>query len=67
MPRIVVFDDAADPDVLLNESVALEHLQDERITAQLLQRLSHAVGQADRRVPSTRVQAVTPYDRVRSC
>ena len=66
MPRIVVFDDAADPDVLLNESVAPEHLRDESSSAQLLERLSRAVDRASRRPPSTHVQAVTPYDRVGS-
>ncbi len=66
MPRIVVLDDAADPDVLLNEPVAPEHLEDERRAAQLLEKLSRAVRQADCREPSTRVQAVTPYDRVLS-
>ncbi len=66
MPRIVVFDDAADPDVLLNEPVAPEHLEDERSTAQLLQRLCSAVRRADRQPTRTCVQAVTPYDRVQS-
>ncbi len=61
-----MFDDAADPDVLLNEPVLPEHLDDERSTARLLEKLSRAVRNADRRVPSTRVQAVTPYDRVLS-
>ena len=67
MPRIMVFDDAADPDVLMNESVAAEHLHDEHRAAELLERLSRAVDHASPRPAETRVQAVTPYTRVRSC
>ena len=66
MARIIVFDDAADPDVFMNEPVAPEHLRDENSAAELLERLSRAVDHASRRRAPTRVQAVTPYTRVRA-
>lgn len=66
MPRIIVFDDAADPDVFMDETVRPEHLDDEHNAVRLLERLTWAVSDANSRPISKRVRAVTPYTRVRS-
>ena len=67
MPRIIVVDDAVDPDVFMDETVRPEHLDDQHSAGQLLERLAWAVQDAQhrRRGPGG-VRAVTPYRRVRS-
>lgn len=66
MPRIIVLDDAADPDVFMDETVRPEHLDDKLEAVRLLERLTWAVSDANS-VPIPKcVRAVTPYTRVRS-
>jgi len=67
LPRIIVVDDAVDPDVFMDETVRPEHLDDRHSAGQLLERLTWAVHDAQhRRRGADRVRAVTPYRRVRS-
>jgi hypothetical protein len=66
LPRIIVLDDAADPDVFMDEAVRPEHLDDKHNAVRLLERLTWAVSDANSRPVPKRVRAVTPYTRVRS-
>jgi hypothetical protein len=49
LPRIIVVDDAVDPDVFMYETVRPEHLDDRHSAGQLLERLTWAVQDAQRR------------------
>jgi hypothetical protein len=65
LPRIIVVDDAVDPDVFMDETVTPEHLDNSHSAGQLLERLTWAVQDAQqRRRGADKVRAITPYGRM---